>query len=256
MNRKIEPLVKSLNKHGDLFRKKVAHELRSHTKVESITEEVPVNKSNGRAIDIVVFLKTDRIDKKLVLLIECKKVNASELEWVFLQTDTQIQLTACTTVEGLNNPRLKINNFPCSIDGYEWKTASEHKLNKDSISSAVIQAVDGFNYFLNDLYDQSNLRGLKNTLVVMPMIITNAKLSTLKLDPKNIDLKLGTITSDKIEIEPISHLILRANSKSPSVTQSGQMQFMQDKNSGILIANTDAIHNLLDLLTIENFYAT
>jgi hypothetical protein len=198
----------AFNKHGIFFKKKVLRTLSEIPDVKIVSEELGVSFGENRVIDILA--KDDAKSPYIYFVFECKRAFTSQKRWFFFK-DVDQRYRICRTVSSLDNNgnifgKSEPFETPICSEGYELrselKSGKGLKLNanQDPVFQAASQLSSGYLGLVRrrakeisgrtSVTMQANLRER-----YVPVLVTNADLILLNIDPEQINLDNGNIMS-------------------------------------------------------------
>jgi hypothetical protein len=217
-NKDIKHLQDALNYHGDIFRGKVKHTLNTlykESKIDLELENEEYELRDGSSIDLI-YSQTSQLNifPNHLLLIECKKLYPEKCELVFIEDnkkDFKPEIfkktnNANTTLHKLYGQHPNLNRV---IEGYKYDSSKKaHKaLNKDfiyNLTKQISHSTEMFSHDLNTLGEQDK------EILLIPIIITNAKLQVIKdIKYDNVKLPSSILKSKDFNREESNFVLLK-----------------------------------------------
>lgn len=286
--------IHSLNIQGTFFERWCQRSIKkSKWNIESTNYPVEFPKHNGpfpgeqSTLDIYAQLEKKTI--LLTLLVECKKNNPEFINWVFFPSPNPKRLKHFTgsiiankQTDGTNNrwePNAMLGPM-ISIDwvttGDAWETRGSYLSNKagdktKTSNASITHAAHQISLATRALFDEelanskilsANSADAKMPYIhqiLIPTIITTAKLYVCKFDPKNINTATGEIPYSKAKIEEQPYLLyeypLPVHFQSTPVDKVGVLK-SGNKDFGsrmdILVVNSSHLKEFLSKLEKGN----
>ncbi|MDT5059978.1 MAG: hypothetical protein QOH63_437 [Acidobacteriota bacterium] len=175
--------------------------------------------------------------KSLNLLVECKKNNPEFIEWIFFPARPHSAFFPCIEIKSTQTdsndaeissyPFQVSHNLPFADDCWETRgNYSEYKKRKgnqgitrtvnNAVSDAAYQVALATQAVITEEADPNNcvrFNPASNTLVdmklVLPVIVSTAKLFMCEFDPKDISVSTGEIPFDRVKLTQAPYLIYR-----------------------------------------------
>jgi len=224
-------LYEGLNEHGFLFQEKCAEVLQNNqetTKWLVLNKEYPVSaKVKDTRIDILLKdVKSYPKAKNIYAIIECKRVNSSRTFWLFgkpllpaFNQPLLVNLRTQTYPTGrhidkvieyaLIKPRFN-NLITYLVDNWWLELGKKHKRysSPQPIEDAFIQACIG----ISGIAQEQEIQWGKDSereefsVILIPIVITNAPLYIAMYDLDDVDLASGTIRNDKVYFGPAGQI--------------------------------------------------
>jgi hypothetical protein len=212
----IQRTAAAINRHGYPFQNRVIREL--HQLQESKTSpwvfeaaEFPAAVGDqGTRIDFILTAQP----RPYWLLAECKRVNPSMSEWLFLSTPyirrnheerfiaEKVELNLSVKSGGVGiihpDPRLMFHMalaVKTDIDGESGPSG------RDAIEEAATQVCRGMNGVVTLLNERSDLFGITRNRTLLPVIFTTAKLYTCDLETDDVDLSTGKVPNETLKLK-------------------------------------------------------
>lgn len=220
-----EAFRKLLNAHGHVFQRRVWRAVREMREGQQanwvpVVYEFPVETRDGRttSIDLILRRKGDAI----FLIVECKRANPALSNWCFARglkdhrervgyeqfggTDNTFEIVPLTS------PRIFGVALECRADE-KGDPAGE---GRGAIESAVTQVLRA-THALIDTYLPSRLLqlwsaesgGVKDSVVLLPVVVTTATLWTSEVELETADLVSGELESGSVAVVPKPWLFYR-----------------------------------------------
>lgn len=234
--------IHSLNIQGTFFERWCQETIKkSRWAVVSTNYPVEFPPHNGpfkgeqSTLDIYTQLAKETI--LLTLLIECKKNNSEFIDWVFFPCSNTMRqkhftgsLIANKSLEGTENkwestamfsPMISLEWIPTS-DAWEtrgeylkYKGGDKTKTSNDAINQAAHQIALATKAIFGEELNNSKILSTKTADVEMPyvhqilipIIVTTAKLFICKFNPENIDGRTGEIPFSEVILEEQPYLL-------------------------------------------------
>jgi len=260
-----EAIIHALNYHGAFFKKHVLKTILNQN-LGLVSEEYPTTFGpHSRAADLVVkdVRQSPRGTELPYFIIECKRVSP-EKQWVFIQDrdklyrisrthDMQVEVFASVVARNADH------GIPICSDGYQYDSRPEDEMRgkgKRADSEAIYEAAKQISAcclgFAEGRIQQarrgsSERRSPPETYV--PVLVTNAKLSYIKID--EIDFDTTTATLSKIPtVNRVPYLVYNF----PFASVAGHNDFrvkvqneelrLKEKES-IYVVHVDAVRDFL-----------
>lgn len=247
-----------LNQHGYSFHQRVIAEtakvkdkFRGRWDLFSIELPISIGERNGR-IDFVLSYQP-RPDLLWLMVAECKRVNPAFGRWCFAKGSyqrpsflkSQLMVELLKLGEPIHSGGHGFESSDRIYDiGYAIKTnttGDSHPVSadKDSLEAACSQITLGLNGLLQSIRSNAQLRdslGPVETVTVVPVIFTTAKLSVSDIELKSADLETGELSEPPATRE-VDWLYYQY-SQSPSIRHDIESLTKQDDSWERIVARS------------------
>jgi len=191
----------ALNAHGIFFKKAVRREIEGIEGVTILGEEYPVRYMEGASLDLLVELSSDK-DARMIFPIECKRAYVRRKKWIFFEDREELS-KLCYAFSGKDLRSHYGSSFgPVCIEGVE---IDEERLTKDAFKAAspdpiwraARQTCKGYLGFVQQELGEREKSQSSTTdgLIILPVLITTARLFVADADVSEIDLSTGNLAA-------------------------------------------------------------
>jgi hypothetical protein len=230
--------VRALNIHGVFFERWCAQALRGSGRWQVRSQNYPVKYPGsvnlpGKETAIDIWAECRQGRTKLSLIIECKKNNPEFVNWVFfgderdgfdvyeLENESPPNVTgwSCRMTRSAISSEVFVadearetrGNYSQHMKGDKTKTSNA------AISDAAYQVAIGTQALVSEEENRSSRLGESlmpakrewSSQVVVPLIVTSARLYSASFDPRRVDGETGEIAPSDVELQERPYLIYR-----------------------------------------------
>jgi hypothetical protein len=235
--------------------------------VKVVSEEYPISYIERSSIDLLVNFESGHIN--FLLPIECKRGYVEHKRWIFFEEGAAGQ---SKFHYHFNNKELLLNfansftqlGIPLCLEGMEIDTSKTDPYKAGSLSNMYETANQVSRQLMGLLKQELDERNKKESrgyldYVVFPLLVTNTKLLTCKLDPKLVDISTGNL-KDHLKFDQVPYLIL--SHPFPHIEQIGARHLIVESENyispqnrgnlqkeGIMVINVDYLPDFFEMLS-------
>ena len=205
-----ERILDQLNHHGYFFQYAIDNILKDMKWNTTLEYPLPSNifiekKDIGESTDIFAGKMIN--NRQISLIVECKKVNTNECQWIFFEGEKE-DFKLWELYESLEEKKeqflsllfrksnlMRLQDFITAINGKEinYKKMG-NRYRSDNIYKSVLQCSYSLHSIKEKIYDEyesGNSWYLYKSWHFIPIVVTNAKLKICKFDDISLSLESG-----------------------------------------------------------------